>query len=192
MAVAGPGIADVLGGHVPGVGQLLGDQQDPRVDRLHLLADLAQELPAAAAAAQADVAVVRVVDRPGEVEAEAVDVELAGQVDDVLDEEVPGHVVVEVDHRSPDGVAVVVGAMGDVVLGDLPQDVVAAAAVVEHQIEDDRDAVAMRGVDQLLELVGRAVGGFDGVEERRVVAPADVAGELVDRQQLNGRDAELR
>ena len=103
----------------------------------------------------------------------------------------PRDVVVEIDHRPPDRVAVVVGAVADVVLGDLPQDVVAAAAVVEDQVENDGDAVAMRRVDQLLELIGRAVGRFDGVEEGRVVAPADVARELVDWQQLNGGDAEF-
>ena len=115
-------------------------------------------MPSAAGAALRDVPVGFVVDRPGEIEAEAVDVVLAGEVGDVLDEEVAGDVVVEIDHRPPLRIAVIVGAVVDALLGDLPEDIVARAAVVVDDVQDDRDAVLVGRIDERLQIVGRTVG----------------------------------
>jgi len=100
-------------------------------------------------------------------------------------------VIREMYHRTPNGIAIVVRAVRDIVLCRLPEDVVAAAAVIHDHIEDYRDAVLVRGVDQPLQLVGRPIGGFDGVEEGRVVAPAKVARELAHGQELDGGDVKI-
>ena len=67
----------------------------------------------------------------------------------------------------------------------------AAVGLVEHHVKDDGDPQLMAAVDETL-VVGRcAVCLVGGHIEVGVVAPGDVAVELVDRQQLNGVDAEI-
>lgn len=55
-----------------------------------------------------DVAIEFVVNRPSEVEAESINVVLAGQEADVLDEEVVSHIVIEVHQAPPLCIAVVI------------------------------------------------------------------------------------
>jgi len=62
--------------------------------------------------------------------------------------------------------------------------------MVEHHIQDDRNAPPVGRVDQRLELVRRAVQPLRGHVEDRVVAPRAVAGELADGHQFERVDAE--
>ena len=94
------------------VGQLLSNQQDSGINGLQLTADFAKEFPAASTATHADVAILLVMNRPGHIKAQRVDVILAGEENRILDEEVPCDIIREVHHRSPDGIAVVVCPMG--------------------------------------------------------------------------------
>ena len=50
----------------------------------------------------------------------------------------------------------------------------------------------MGGVDQVLELIGRAVGSFRRVEQNAVVAPVAVAGKFGERHQLDRSHADIR
>ena len=63
--------------------------------------------------------------------------------------------------------------------------------VVVDDVEEDHQAEAVRGVDQRLQLVRRAVGGVGREGQHAVIAPVALAGEIVDRHQLDGGDAEL-
>ena len=56
----------------------------------------------------------------------------------------------------------------------------------DHQCSHDHgDAHAVRSLDQLLQGVGAAVGGLDGEDVGRVVAPAAIAG-LVITSEITG------
>ena len=81
--------------------------------------------------------------------------------------------------------------MGQVVLRHLPKDVVSVPAVVHLEVEDDRNAMLMRGIDQLLELIRRAIGGFNCVEEGWVVSPAEITRKFVDGHQLYCCDVQV-
>ena len=61
--------------------------------------------------------------------------------------------------------------------------------VVDH-VQDDGDAALVARVHQRLEVVLGSVGLVHGEVERRVVAPAVVAVELIDRHELQGLHAE--
>ena len=63
--------------------------------------------------------------------------------------------------------------------------------VVVHDVEDDGDAEPMSGIDEGAQIVGPAVVSRRRVEADAVVAPVAGAGELRDRHQLDGRDAEI-
>src|ERR1700720_2613890 len=139
--------ACILNRDAPVVGQLLSDQQDSGVNGFQLTANFTKELPAASTAAQANVAIVRVMNRAGHIKAERVDVVLAREEDCILDKEVSRDIIREVHHRPPDGIAIVISAMGYVVLRHLPKDVVSVPAMVHLEIEDNRDAMLMRGID---------------------------------------------
>ena len=65
-----------------------------------------------------------------------------------------------------------------------------AKVVVDH-VEDHGDAALVAGVDQRLEVVGRAVAVVRRELKHAVVAPAPRAGELRHRHQLNRRDAQF-
>ncbi len=122
------------------------------------------------------------------VEAEAVEVVVAEPHQGVVAEE-PADLVavraVEVERVAPGGV-VAVGEVG----GELRQEVARRPHVVVHDVEDHAELVGVAGVDQPLQPFGPAVVLAGGEEGDAVVAPAEVAGEVVDRHQLDVRHAE--
>ncbi|MNI77484.1 hypothetical protein D3C73_1337810 [compost metagenome] len=59
--------------------------------------------------------------------------------------------------------------------------------VVDH-VENHRQTEAMGGVDQVLELLGRTIGGLGRIQQHPVVAPIALAGKLRDRHQLDRGD----
>ena len=62
--------------------------------------------------------------------------------------------------------------------------------MVEHHVEDHRDAALVRRIDQCLELIWPAVEPLGRHVEDRVVAPRTVAGKFADRHQFDGVDAQ--
>ena len=64
------------------------------------------------------------------------------------------------------------------------------ADVVVDDVDDDREAGGVGGVDEPGERLRAAVRVLDGRPEHAVVAPVAGAGELVERHQLDGRHAE--
>ena len=68
---------------------------------------------------------------------------------------------------------------------------VGPVAVVEHHVQDHRNAPFVTSVDELLELVFGAVGFVHGEIEARIVAPAVVAIELIDGHELQCRDVQF-
>ena len=62
--------------------------------------------------------------------------------------------------------------------------------VLVDDVEDHRDAVGMAGIDQRFQPIRAAVGVVGRVEQHPVVAPAPCAGELGDREELDGVDTE--
>ena len=119
------------------------------------------------------------------VEAEAVHAIVLDQEPEVLLEEMNGLRVREVDQRTPRGIA-----LEKAIAGDGPQRVVRRSGMIEDDVEEHGDAVLVTNVDEAFERLGAAVRRFHRVEERRVVTPAVVAGELVHGHQENSRDAE--
>ena len=63
--------------------------------------------------------------------------------------------------------------------------------MVHLKIEDDRNPTLMCGIDQLLELIRRAIGGFNCVEEGWVVSPAEITRKFVDGHQLYCCDVQV-
>ena len=120
------------------------------------------------------------------VEPQPVDVEVADPPHGVLDD-VAAHRVavgpVDVEAVAPWG-DVVVGEVGP----EVAEDVSLGADVVVDDVEHDRDAVPVGGVDEAPQAVGAAVGVLHRVGEHAVVAPVAPARELRDRQQLDRGD----
>ena len=65
------------------------------------------------------------------------------------------------------------------------------APMIVHDVHQHRDVPVMAGFDECLELVGRAVGRFDGEGIRKIVPPTRRGGKLADRHQLDGVDTEV-
>ena len=63
--------------------------------------------------------------------------------------------------------------------------------MVQFEIEDDRDAVLVRGVYQLFELIRRAIGGLNCVEKGRIISPAKITREFIDGHELHGSDVQV-
>ncbi len=63
--------------------------------------------------------------------------------------------------------------------------------VVVDDVEEDHQAEAVRRIDQRLQIVGRAIGRVRREGQHAVVPPVALAGEIVDRHQLDRGDAEL-
>ncbi len=125
------------------------------------------------------------------VQPEPVQVKLVDPVAGVRDEELadrPGALAVEVDRRAP--VRPVTG--GEVSGSVLAQVVAVGAEVVVHHVEDDAHADGMSPVHEGAEVVGPPVEPCRGEEVDTVVAPAEVADEVGDRQHLHHRDARPR
>src|SRR5262249_27654114 len=64
------------------------------------------------------------------------------------------------------------------------------AEVVVDDVEEHHQIELMRGVDELLEIVWRAIGCIGGKGQNAVVAPIAPAGKIVDRHELDRRDPE--
>ncbi len=75
-------------------------------------------------------------------------------------------------------------------LVELPGGNLVGAVVVVHDVQQDGNAVGMAGANEGPEGVGAAVRRLDGEEIRRIVAPGAVAGEFVDRHELDAVDSQ--
>jgi hypothetical protein len=95
--------------------------------------------------------------------------------------------VSDVDGRAPRGVH----GVGEV-RAELVEHAAARADVAVHDVDEDSQAGGVGGVDEAGQCLGTAVGVLDRRPEHAVVAPVVVTGELVERHQLDVRDAEAR
>ncbi len=136
-----------------------------------------------------DVDRARVVDRVNRVETKAVDVEFADPHASVLDHVTAGALgarAVVVHGRPPGGRR----AVGEV-RAELGQIVAFRAEVVVDDVEEDRQAARVAGVDEAPETSRSAVGRLRRPQVYAVVAPVARARKLGDRHQLDRRHAEL-
>ena len=177
--VAAPAAVGGLPHHLGVVHARFGDHDRALVDRVHAAGERGDEVLRAG--------VHQRVDR---VEAQAVEVEVAdpalGGLEDPLADGVRAGVV-EVHRLAPRRRVLVrqVGAEG------LHRLHAGGAEVVVDDVEDDREALGVGGVDEAREVVRGAVGRVGRVEVDAVVAPAVVAGELGERHQLDRGHAQL-
>ena len=93
-------------------------------------------------------------------------------------------VVVEIDPAF-------LGTSGRAPAVELPEVEVVGAEVVVDDVEDDGDATTVGGIDEPAEPVRTPVRLLDREDEGGVVAPRDVAGELVGRHHLDDVDAQV-
>ena len=130
---------------------------------------------------------IRVFDGMHRVQAQAVKTVLQQPHQGVVDEEVAHLAPTEIDGRSPRRVPV----FAEEPLGVAMQVIAIRPEVVVDHVENHRQAKAMGGVDQVLELFGRTIGGLGCIEQHPVVAPIALAGKLRDRHQLDRGDPKL-
>ena len=124
------------------------------------------------------------------VDTQAVDVELVDPVGGVGEDELahrPGVLAVEVQRLAPLGLV----PLREIVVGERLEVVAVGAEVVVHHVEEHGQAEAVGAVDEPAEVVGRAVAVERGEQIDAVVAPAEGAGELGHRHQLERRDPEV-
>src|SRR5215510_13157136 len=122
------------------------------------------------------------------VEPEAVEVVLLEPHQDVRTQEASNRRrvrAVEVEAAAP-----VAFMIGEVPIAVLVQHAADRSDMVVDDVEDDREAGAMSGVDQTSHVVWRAVVMEWCTQENAVVAPAETAGEFGDRHDLDRRDPE--
>ena len=126
----------------------------------------------------------------GGVDPETVEVELADPVDGVGDEELPHRArlgVVEVERLPP----VVVVTIGEVVRGEPVEDRAGRPEVVVDDVEDHSQSHGVGGVDEASHVVRAAVEVRRGEEVDPVVPPAERAGELRHRHDLDRPHPEI-
>ena len=75
---------------------------------------------------------------------------------------------------------------------ELPHVEVGGAQMVVDHVVQHRDAARVRRIHEALQVVRRAVGAFNAERIAGVVAPAQVAGELVDGHQADAVHAQIR
>ena len=121
------------------------------------------------------------------VEAQPVEAVLHQPVECVLDEVVAHLRPAEVDRRAPGRLHVV--AEEAVCVG--VQIVPVRAEMVVHDVEHHHQPEPVRGVDQRLQLVRRAVRGIRRVRQHAVIAPVVPPRKIGDRHEFDRRDAEL-
>ena len=132
-----------------------------------------------------DVRLRLVEDRVRGVEPESVDPVVAHPELGVLDRPLAHAALGVVERVAPEGVE----AVGEV--GPERRELGAGPDVVVDDVEDDREAAGVRGVDEAREGVRAAVGAVRRRGQHAVVAPAAFAGERRDGHQLDRGDAEL-
>jgi hypothetical protein len=177
--VAAPAAALVRAHHLGIVHAALGDHQRARVDGVDARVQRLDEVDGA-----------RVEDRVDGVEPQPVEVEVADPALGALQHPLADAAavgVVEVDRRAPERLV----RAREVAAERLERLDARRADVVVDDVEQDREALFVGGVDEPLEALGAAVSGVGGRQVDAVVAPAVAAGELGHRQQLDRGDAEL-
>ncbi len=121
------------------------------------------------------------------IEAQAVDAIVEQPHQGVFIEELADFAATEIDGLAPGRLPVVAkersGVLGEVVA-------VRAEVVVDH-VDEDHQAHAVCAVDQMFELLGRAVGRRRGERQHAVVAPVAATGKLAQRHQLHGGHAQF-
>ena len=130
-----------------------------------------------------------VVDGVGRIQTQAVDVEFMQPIARVVDHELAhpfGPRAVVVDCFTPRRVK----ALGEIVGRKVAQVVAVRSEVVVDDVQDDREAVLVRGVDEAFHGRGPAIdmGGREQIDA--VIAPVALARELGHRQWLDRVDAE--
>ncbi len=121
------------------------------------------------------------------VHAQAVEAILEQPHQSVVDEKVAHLLASEIDRIAPWGVQVATEKL----LGITAQVVAVRAEVVVDHVQNHHQAKTVSGVDQVLELVGRAVGGLRSVMQNAVVAPVAVTGELCNWHQFDCGNAQF-
>src|SRR5690606_3504914 len=76
--------------------------------------------------------------------------------------------------------------------GVLAEVVAVGAEVVVDHIHEYHQALGVGTVDQLPQLIGRAVTGLRGEREHAVVTPVALSRTLADRHQLDGGDTQFK
>ena len=122
------------------------------------------------------------------VDAQAVDVELLKPEQSVRDEEAL-HLrapVVKVG-RAPLPVlrALLIVGLVEILSVKMAQSLLILAEVPRHPVHDDADAIRMGGIDEVAEIVGRAVAARHGEVARRLIPPRPIVGVLAERHELN-------
>jgi len=127
-------------------------------------------------------------DRVHRVQAQAVEAVFLQPVQRVVQEEVADRLQPDVDRRAPGRVRAIVAEKGRCVLTEI---IAVRPEMVVDDVEDEHEAETVRGIDQRLQFIGRAVGRRRRVGQHAVVAPVAGARKLRDRHQLDRGDAEL-
>ena len=99
-----------------------------------------------------DITVGLVMDWSSKIESESINMIFLRQISDVLHKEMPGDIIIEINHRSPHGVSVVVSCF----IGR-PQDIIARAAMVIDDIENHCDAMLVSGIHQRFKVIGLTI-----------------------------------
>src|SRR5438874_2248957 len=107
----------------------------------------------------------------------------------VLDEEIAHRLAVrpiEVEGVSPGGAVLLRDVPGSVNAGV----VAVGSKVVVDNVEKDREVQPMSGIDEAAQIVRRPVTACRGEQTDAVITPAALSGEVAQRHQLDGADAE--
>jgi hypothetical protein len=123
------------------------------------------------------------------IEAEGIDMELGLPEEGVLQEKVADGITVgpvEVEGLSP-GSAIAISEVG----GEISEVIAFGPEVIVDDVQNDREAGRVTGIDQFLEAVRSAIGILHGEWIGAVVAPVAGPGELGHGQQFDGGDAEV-
>ena len=121
------------------------------------------------------------------IEAQAVEAIFDEPVQRVVGEEAADFPVAKIDRRAPRRRQILAKHLGRVGM----QIISVGSEMIVDDVEKDHQAVIVRGVDQRLQFVGRAVAAFRRKRQNAVVAPIARAGEIRDRHQFDGGYAEF-
>ena len=138
--------------------------------------------------------VVEVEHRGDRVDAKAVDVILVQPEQRVREQEAPHLVAPVVEDQRPPVLVLPLPRVGVLVQRgavEAGQAVLVLGKVAGHPVEDDADAGAVTGIDEVFEVFGRAEPAGRREEAEHLVAPRSRKRMLHDRQQLDVREPEL-